>query len=54
MSSIINFAIQSKIFENSPRRSLARYAGFTTIQTVASIDSAVTVMLFIYNVELIV
>ena len=41
---VSSIAIQSKIFVNSPRRS---YAGFTTIQTVASIDSAVTVMIFI-------
>ena len=33
-------AIQSRIFVNSPRQSLGRYAGFTT-----SVDSADTVMM---------
>ena len=36
--------IQSRIFANSPRQSLGRYAGFTTI---ASIDGADNVMILI-------
>ena len=35
-----SIAIQSRIFVNSPRQSLGRYAGFTT-----SVDSADTVMM---------